>query len=369
MVVWRQVGIFGLLIIMVSLERTDSYFGLTEKKVYLEQLDGSTEWDCKRLSKKQKKMCRRDTGMPETLYEAIRLSQRECQIQFHGERWNCTSGDSYIVNILKKGYKETSILYAISSAGLTHTVASACSQGTLDRCTCDESFNDQENKEAWQWGGCGDNIKYSQKFVQNFLNGKKSGKDFRAIVEKHNSDVGVRVIRQEVKETCKCHGVSGSCASRTCWRQLRPFSQIGKLLKDKYENAIKVVSTTNESTGKTQLVTKRRKGKKEKEMEGDDEADNNEGASPKDTDEGASPRDTDLVYVDKSPNFCTRSKFTPGTSGRVCLKDTNCQSICCGRGYNIKSKIVEKPCRCRVVWCCYVDCDMCTEREEIHLCK
>ncbi|XP_070569790.1 protein Wnt-9a-like isoform X2 [Ptychodera flava] len=296
-------------------------------------------------------MCRRDSGMPETLYEAIRLSERECQMQFKNERWNCTTSDRYRENILKKGFKETSFLYAISSAGLTHTVARACSRDVLERCTCDESFNDEKNKETWQWGGCGDNIKYSQKFVQNFLNGKKSGKDLRALVEKHNSDVGIRLVRQEVKETCKCHGVSGTCATKTCWRQLSPFSEIGKLLKDRYEHAYKVVSTTNESTGQAQLVTPRPKGEVVNRTE------------------GSSLGPNDLVYIDNSPNFCSRSKFTPGTSGRVCAKETNCKVMCCGRGYNIKSNEVQKPCRCRVVWCCYVDCDQCLEREEIHLCK
>lgn len=82
-------------------------------------------------------------------------------------------------------------MYAISSAGLTHAMAKACSAGRMERCTCDEA-PDLENREAWQWGGCGDNLKYSNKFVKEFL-GRKPNKDLRARVDFHNNLVGMKV--------------------------------------------------------------------------------------------------------------------------------------------------------------------------------
>lgn len=91
---------------------------------------------------------------------------------------------------LSPGFKETAFLYAISSAGLTHALAKACSAGRMERCTCDEA-PDLENREAWQWGGCGDNLKYSSKFVKEFL-GRRSSKDLRARVDFHNNLVGVK---------------------------------------------------------------------------------------------------------------------------------------------------------------------------------
>lgn len=89
------------------------------------------------------------------------------------------------------GFKETAFLYAISSAGLTHALAKACSAGRMERCTCDEA-PDLENRKAWQWGGCGDNLKYANKFVKDFL-GKRSNKDLRARVDMHNTNVGMKV--------------------------------------------------------------------------------------------------------------------------------------------------------------------------------
>jgi len=85
-------------------------------------------------------------------------------------------------------------LYAISSAGLTHAMAKACSAGRMERCTCDEA-PDLENRKAWQWGGCGDNLKYANKFVKDFL-GKRSNKDLRARVDMHNTNVGMKVSVQ-----------------------------------------------------------------------------------------------------------------------------------------------------------------------------
>ncbi|KAK9395998.1 protein Wnt-9a [Crotalus adamanteus] len=156
------------------------------------------------------------------------------------------------------------------------------------------------------------------------------------------------VIKAGVETTCKCHGVSGSCTVRTCWRQLSPFHEIGKQLKQKYEVALKVVSTTNEATGEGDISPP----KKSVLGHGDQ-----------------IPRTTDLVYLDDSPSFCLTSRFSSGTSGRKCYKDKNCDSICCGRGHNIQSRVVTRPCQCQVRWCCYVECKQCTQREEVYTCK
>lgn len=67
----------------------------------------------------------------------------------------------------------------------------------MERCTCDEA-PDLENRKAWQWGGCGDNLKYANKFVKDFL-GKRSNKDLRARVDMHNTNVGMKVRLQELE--------------------------------------------------------------------------------------------------------------------------------------------------------------------------
>lgn len=42
-------------------------------------------------------------------------------------------------------------------------------------------------------------------------------------------------MKELVRRECKCHGVSGSCAVRTCWRALPQFRAVAALLRDKYD--------------------------------------------------------------------------------------------------------------------------------------
>ncbi|GCB61621.1 protein Wnt-9a [Scyliorhinus torazame] len=348
-------------IVFLTIGNTTAYFGLTGNEPLTilpltqetEQTHGKAHFkvcDRLKLERKQRRMCRRDPGVAETLMEAISMSALECQYQFRFERWNCTLEGRYRTSLLRRGFKETAFLYAISSAGLTHALAKACSAGRMERCTCDEA-PDLENREAWQWGGCGDNLKYSNKFVKEFMGQKKSNKDLRARVDLHNTNVGVKVIKSGVETTCKCHGVSGSCTVRTCWRQLSPFHEIGKLLKLKYETSLKVGSTTNEATGEGEITPPKKT------------------VAAAHHQQNQIPRTTDLVYIDDSPSFCRPSKYSPGTATRKCYKDKNCESICCGRGHNTQSRVVTRPCQCQVRWCCYVECKQCTQREEIYTCK
>lgn len=161
----------------------------------------------------------------------------------------------------------------------------------------------------------------------------------------------LQVIKAGVETTCKCHGVSGSCTVRTCWRQLAPFHEVGKHLKHKYETSLKVGSTTNEATGEAGAISPPR-----------GRASGSGGGDPL-------PRTPELVHLDDSPSFCLAGRFSPGTAGRRCHREKNCESICCGRGHNTQSRVVTRPCQCQVRWCCYVECRQCTQREEVYTCK
>lgn len=62
-----------------------------------------------KLEKKQRRMCRRDPGVAETLMEAISMSALECQYQFRFERWNCTLEGRYRASLLKRGERSGSL--------------------------------------------------------------------------------------------------------------------------------------------------------------------------------------------------------------------------------------------------------------------
>lgn len=53
-------------------------------KAHLKQCEQMT------LTRRQKRLCRREPGLAETLRESVRLSLSECRYQFRNERWNCS---------------------------------------------------------------------------------------------------------------------------------------------------------------------------------------------------------------------------------------------------------------------------------------
>lgn len=157
-----------------------------------------------------------------------------------------------------------------------------------------------------------------------------------------------QAVKSGLRTTCKCHGVSGSCAVRTCWKQLSPFRETGQALKLRYDSAVKVSSATNEALGRLELWAPARPGSPTK---------------------GLAPRPGDLVYMEDSPSFCRPSKYSPGTAGRVCSREASCGSLCCGRGYDTQSRLVAFSCHCQVQWCCYVECQQCVREELVYTCK
>ncbi|CAM9607856.1 unnamed protein product [Lampetra fluviatilis] len=321
-----------------------------------------------KLQRKQRRLCRRDPGLGPALLEASGLGAAECQAQFRAERWNCSLEAPHRANILKRGFRETAFLFGVSAAGLAHSVSRACSAGRLERCTCDEAPQLQ-NRQAWQWGGCGDNVKFGLKFTRAFLEQQRrgGGMDVRARVDAHNSDVGLKVVRSGVRTTCKCHGVSGSCSVRTCWRQLAPFGESGRLLKRAYDSALRVTGLANGATADGGGFP-RGPARPPPPPPAPSSPSSSSGAAAA---ASSSPLEMDLLlfYLDDSPSFCRPSRFSPGTGGRPCHREGSCESLCCGRGHNTQSRVTQRPCQCQVRWCCYVECKQCVQREELFTCK
>lgn len=98
--------------------------------------------------------------------------------------------------------KESSFMFALSSAALATSIAKGCSSSILNQsCFCDvTSFSDEENAETWAWGGCGDNYRYSQMFLKGFLRDTSNGGTdaTQAKINRHNSDLGIRVCVRSI---------------------------------------------------------------------------------------------------------------------------------------------------------------------------
>lgn len=99
---------------------------------------------------------------------------------------------------------------------------------------------------------------------------------------------------------CKCHGVSGSCNIKTCWRALPRLADIGQRLQRRFVAAVEVESRRAVPTGR-RLV-----------------------AAPLWPTSPGMPRlprpftQDDLIFLSKSPDYCLPDPRTgsPGTHGR-----------------------------------------------------
>lgn len=152
---------------------------------------------------------------------------------------------------------------------------------------------------------------------------------------------------------CRCHGLSGSCSVKTCWRKLPTNYQIGDLIKKKYDNAVKVrvshddyrpATLYYQDTATLQIV---------------------------------SPSENRLVYLEEATDYCQhRVNFT---RGRQCLPTAfleeqkrdqvkyssmqehfaPCEEFCCNGEFEQEITTVSELCNCRFVWCCDVVCEKC----------
>lgn len=156
----------------------------------------------------------------------------------------------------------------------------------------------------------------------------------------------LQVVQGHMVLTCKCHGISGSCEYKTCWKALAPFGVVGNYLRDKYLTGDLV--TFNQSS--TELMVAK-------------------GKSPI-----KPPRD-DLVFLEESPDYCIRNSKTGslGTVGRNCetttLGNGNCAFLCCERGYKTVQIEEEYQCGCKFHWCCLVKCKLCRKIIDKRVCN
>jgi hypothetical protein len=154
-----------------------------------------------------------------------------------------------------------------------------------------------------------------------------------------------QTVKQNMKLVCKCHGVSGSCSIKICWRTLPSFTEVGTTLKQRFDGASRV--KLSERKNKLRPAEKQQK----------------------------KPKREDLVYLEESPDYC---EFNPelgslGTRGRQCNKNSygldGCSLMCCGRGYYTIVKQVTSDCNCKFLWCCQVVCEKCTQTVEQQFCN
>ena len=156
-----------------------------------------------------------------------------------------------------------------------------------------------------------------------------------------------QILRSNTKRECKCHGVTGSCTLKTCWKELGAFDEVGSMLKENYNDAAKVSYM-------------------------DDQLKENINRQLR----AISNKDKRLVYLEASPNYCLRNDTvgSPGMLGRTCRSDeastSKCRGLC--ETCRLKHKTVEQSkqikCKCKFIWCCSVQCETCTSQYSLTTC-
>ncbi|OXB60735.1 hypothetical protein ASZ78_006098 [Callipepla squamata] len=311
----------------------------------------SEEETCEKLKgliQRQVQMCKRNLEVMDSLCHYY----KQCMVS--AESGVGLALSKYILGYLDHareggGTREAAFVYAISSAGVAFAVTRACSSGELDKCGCDRTVQGG-SPQGFQWSGCSDNIAYGVAFSQSFVDVRERSKGAssnRALMNLHNNEAGRKAILNNMRVECKCHGVSGSCEFKTCWKAMPPFRKVGNVLKEKFDGATEVEQSEIGST--KVLVPKNSQFKPH--------------------------TDEDLVYLDSSPDFCDHDlkNGVLGTSGRQCNKTSKaidgCELMCCGRGFHTDEVEVVERCSCKFHWCCSVKCKPCHRVVEIHTCR
>ncbi|KAJ8371371.1 hypothetical protein SKAU_G00113990 [Synaphobranchus kaupii] len=305
----------------------------------------------KGLIQRQVQVCRRSVEVMDSVRRGAQLAIDECQHQFRNRRWNCSTLDTLPVfgQVLTQGTREAAFVYAISAASIAYAVTRACSSGELEKCGCDGSVQGV-SAEGFQWSGCSDNIAYGVAFSTSFADVRERSKrssTSRALMNLHNNEAGRKAIQSHMRVECKCHGVSGSCEVRTCWRAMPSFRRVGGVLKEKFDGATEV--ELHKVGSSRALVAKNSQFKPH--------------------------TDEDLVYLDPSLDFCERDPQSGvlGTAGRRCNRTSKaidgCELMCCGRGFHSQEAELVERCSCKFHWCCYVRCRQCHRTVELHTCQ
>lgn len=173
-------------------------------------------------------------------------------------------------------------------------------------------------------------------------------------------------VQTEMRQECKCHGMSGSCTVKTCWMRLPSFRSVGDALKDRFDGASRVMLHNSDGDA----VAQRNDAAPARILRRDRYRFQLRPHNP----DHKTPGAKDLVYLEPSPGFCDRNPRLgiSGTHGRAC-NDTSigvdgCDLMCCGRGYRTDTVFALERCNCTFHWCCEVKCKLCRTEKVVHTC-
>lgn len=247
-------------------------------------------------------------------------------------------------------------MYALMAVAVAKHTGKACRRGSLTSCSCGVrgALPPSDSKTHYYWG-CSENVVHGLKVSEDFLDAaeRDGGTGLREEVRLQNLQAGRALLvkaseREPLK--CQCHGLTGSCSIKTCWKVTPPLYTIAQQLRDRYEKACQVEFAPESAFSLT--------------------------PSLQSTCHWPIAED-DLVFSEASPNYCIPHPEVGslGTQGRICdpsapaSSSNSCQHLCCGRGYVKETKIEEYACECQFVYCCHLKCQTCREEVTNYRCR
>uniref|UniRef100_A0A1I7XZ16 Protein Wnt n=1 Tax=Steinernema glaseri TaxID=37863 RepID=A0A1I7XZ16_9BILA len=279
-------------------------------------------------------LCRQQPALAVSAYEGILEAMEQCREQMRFQPWDCSQPGTILhePGVLKYGYRESAYLWAMSSAGAAWGVATACAQGWLDECKC--VGDDTTGPRGWEWGGCSYGVQYGITTSRKLLTRQGLAKSPLKKLEKHNLKAGRIAVKKTLISSCKCHGVSGSCQQRTCWKKPAHLSEISNHLTEKYKRAKQILDSTK-------------------------------------------AKNADLIYLEKSPDVCSvqhKHLMQRRALPRICNwrnethSQGNCNKLCCGKGFHVSHEVTSYKCDCKFIWCCKLECNDCLQHQWVSTC-
>ena len=115
----------------------------------------------------------------------------------------------------------------------------------------------------------------------------------------------LQIAMASLQTSCKCHGVSGSCTTKTCWKQVSNLRVVGAKIRDHYSIA-REVKTRRKSRSQDSNNERRDGNSVERQL--------------KALHGRARLRGDELVYFTSSPDYCLPDSTSGslGTVGRYC---------------------------------------------------
>uniref|UniRef100_A0A1B0CLQ1 Protein Wnt n=1 Tax=Lutzomyia longipalpis TaxID=7200 RepID=A0A1B0CLQ1_LUTLO len=165
---------------------------------------------------------------------------------------------------------------------------------------------------------------FGAEFAELFLDARERGGDIQSQINLHNNRVGRQAVANNMVVRCKCHGMSGSCQLKTCWRSAPDFGVVGRVLKQQFRRAV-LVDQSNVGNGPPMVVVSQKNKRRRKNR------------PPRKTQRGRMLNgemrklDNSLFYYQRSPNFCEKDPNSDIPGKIRFFFSLSCKGLCiCG---------------------------------------